>query len=136
RRSTPFLTLEEHRRSRSQKPERRQGTKPAGACQLLQSLTGRAVGDLIVILQERDELLGRQSTRWAAAELLLPRVPLSLVQVPAFCGRDQFLRAALILAVIVFGLSGGGDAARVMEVVVPRAVQAIASPFDLCEESR
>jgi hypothetical protein len=54
----------------------------------VQPLAARGVGDLIVVLDEVDERLGREIERRAPAPLALPLVTLPLEQVAVLGGGD------------------------------------------------
>src|SRR5438105_3156873 len=86
-----LLTLKQHRRPRSQQGQRGQRAVYARRRQLVVARAAGRVGDLVVIFQEGDKRRRRQVQRGSAPQLLLPSVPLPLIQVPPFQRGDEFL---------------------------------------------
>ena len=98
-----------------------------GRGQRRQPFAADGVRDLVVVLQERDERGRRQVQRRGPAALLLPGVPLPLVQVPPLHRRQDLLRGAAVVRVVGLVVAGQRDARAVVEVVVPQRVQAVAA---------
>ncbi len=122
-----LLPLEQHRRARRQQQQRGQRPEAAGARQLVAALAAGGVGDLVVVLEEVDERRRRQVERRGAAALLLPRVPLPLVEKAVLDARDQLLRRAEVVGVVGLVAAGQRHQRRVVEVVVPERVEAVAA---------
>src|SRR3954466_1916189 len=129
RRCRKLLAHEQHRRFGSQEQQRCECTMPTRRCERVRTQPGRRVRDLVVVLQELHKMRRGTSAGGATAIQTLPRVPLSLVQMPVPNRRNQLLRTARIVAVIRFGMAGRGDAGRMMKVVVPNAVRPPAAPI-------
>ena len=107
------------RRHRAQPPRRRRAR--AGARRAACSRPDRDSRDTA-----RSASAGRSSAG-VPRGLLLPAVPLPLIEVAPAQRRDQLLRAPEVVAVVGLVASGQRHARRVMEVVVPHAVQAVAA---------
>ena len=79
-----------------------------------------------MVLEEGDERGGLQPESWRATALLLPGVPLALVEVTPFDGRDELLRLPQIVGIVRLILSGQRHHGAVMKIVIPERVDAIA----------
>src|SRR5665213_2822894 len=125
RRSAEFLALEEHRDGGRQ--QQIGGYRPpvSRTCRLEAAQPGAGIGDLVVILQIGHEIGWREVEGRRAARLLLPSVPLALVEEAVLGGGDELARAAVIVAVIGFAAPGDGNHRGVVEIVVPQRVEAI-----------
>src|SRR5262249_10872244 len=123
-----LLPLKEHRRARHQQKQRGHRAPATGARQLVAAQSAGRVGDLVVILKERDERRRLKSPARGAARSALPVVVLTLKQVAILGRRDELLRLAASVAVVRLRASGERDHRAVMKVVVPEAVEAVA-PF-------
>src|SRR3954466_7801704 len=99
----------------------------AGRREGVRSHARRRICYLVVVLQKVHEVRRTCASRRAAANQPLTCVPLPLVQVAVSDRGNQFLRRASVVAVISFGVSGGGNTRGVMEVVVPNAIRAPAA---------
>src|SRR5690606_11865281 len=84
------------------------------------------VGNLVVVLEERDESARRHTARIGAARPLLPSCLLSLVEESPRGAAHQFLRRAEVVAIIRLAMTGGGNPRRMVEVIVPDRVQPVA----------
>jgi hypothetical protein len=80
-----------------------------------------------VILEKYNETFCSEIKRLRAACLLLPLVPLPLIQEAVFRGGDELLRAPPIVGVIGLVVPDVRDHGAVMKVVIPESVQAIAT---------
>src|SRR5262249_4234744 len=105
-RRTEFLPLKEQRRHRTEQQPGGQRAVPAGSAALMETPAVQGVGDLIVVLEIRDEVLRQKIERRRASRLLLPFVPLSLIEVAEAAARDEFLRGPQIVPVIRFAAAG------------------------------
>src|SRR6266446_1239936 len=85
------------------------------------------VRHLIVVLQEGDERGGLQPEPWRATALLLPCVPLALVEITPFDGGDKLLRLAQMVGIVSLIMSGQRHHRAMMKIVIPERVDAIAS---------
>src|SRR5437667_409486 len=74
RRCVELLTLEQHRRVRTQEQQGRHGAPSARARQRMDSQAARRVRDLIVVLEKRYKRRLRQVQRRRAADVALPMV--------------------------------------------------------------
>src|SRR4029077_20924913 len=92
------------------------------------------VRDLIVVLEIRHERLGRDAIRTRAAWLRLPGISLSLEQIASLGGRNQFLRASVVVAVVRLASSRERDDRAVMEVVVPDVVESVSALIQRTKE--
>ena len=89
-----LLSLEQHRRRRARAASSAVSARCApGLATLVQPLPERRVRHLIVVLEKRDERVRRQIERRRAAALLLPGVPLALIEVAEPRARHELLRA-------------------------------------------
>src|SRR5262249_51175986 len=88
------------------------------------------IGDLIMVLQKCDERGRQQIQPGLATAFLLPRVPLSLVQIAILERGEKLLRCAEVIGVVRLVSASEGDHRRVVEVVVPEAVEAITIGFE------
>src|SRR3954454_11350487 len=87
------------------------------------------VGELFMFLDEDDEPLRLEVEGRGAAGLLLPAVSLALVEEAVLRGRDQLLRAPLVVAQVGLVAAGQRHDGAVVEVVVPQGVEAEAAPL-------
>ena len=126
-RSGEFLALEKHGSAGSKQEEGRQRAVPPGRGEPLHAQPLGRVGYLVVVLQKRDEAHGRHVPGGRAAAAALPRVPLALVKISPFHGRNHFLRRALVIAVVKLVVARGRHPHHVMEVVVPDGIQAVSA---------
>src|SRR5690349_21692935 len=94
------------------------------------------IGDLVVVGEKVDEPGRFNVERWGAASLVLPSVPLSLIQKPILCRGDELLRGAPVVGIVRFVLSRERDLSGVVPIVVPDHVQAEAVAFDRAYELR
>src|SRR5581483_11540087 len=120
--SGELLSLKEQRSLRLQQQERRHRARSAGARELMDARAGHRIRDLIVILQIADEAIGIEVQRWRAAPLLLPAIPLSLVEKAVQRHRREFVRSACVVGVVGLPVAGERDLRGVMPVVVPEHV--------------
>ena len=88
----------------------------------------RRVGDLVVVLEVRDETGVWQIERRCSSPLLLPRVILPLIEEAVPCDRPQLARAPEIVAEVRVLAPGERDARGVVRVVVPERVDPPAAP--------
>jgi hypothetical protein len=95
-----LLALEEHRRRRSEEQPRRHRAVLRGRRQLVQAPPERRVRHLIVVLEVVHERVREEIDGRRAAPLVLPAVPLALIQVAPPRARDQFLRRAQVVAIV------------------------------------
>src|SRR5581483_1411041 len=127
--SGELLSLEKHGGSRSQEQQRSHGPVPTRTGQFVNALAPGRVGNLVVILEKRDEGGRRQAQRGRASWLLLPEVVLSLVKVTPFQRRDELLGSAQVIAVVGLVTTGQGHASCVMEIVIPETIHAVTALF-------
>ena len=92
-RGAELLALEQHRRPGPEKEKGRDRPHPPGPGDLVHAQAAARVGELVVVLDEGDELLGLEAAGRAAAGLVLPAVALALVEEAALGQRDELLRA-------------------------------------------
>src|SRR5690606_30842646 len=97
---TPFLAHVEHGWHRQQQRDRQRGLDGGGGCQRLETVSERAVSDLVVVLEEVDE-----SNRWQVCTVL-----------PARQGAAMRRRLALI----------GKAAAQTAQQMPPRRIGIVA----------
>ena len=72
----------DHRRPEDEAQEqRRDGPESTRAAKLVEALTTQRIGNLIVVLNKRDESRRRQIQSGRSASFLLPFVPLPLVKI-------------------------------------------------------
>lgn len=123
-----LLSLEQKGCLGAEQEQRRQCAKAGRRTELVQPPAGSRVGDLIVVLQEVNEP-GRAalSNCRGAARRILPVVALALEEISVFRRRDEFLRRAVMIVKISFPPARCRDHGRVMEIVIPDGVQAIAA---------
>src|SRR6266511_3148432 len=69
---------------------------------------------------------GLQPESWRAAALLLPCVPLALVEITPFDGGDELLRLAQVLGIVSLIMPGQRHHRAMMKIVIPERVDAIA----------
>src|SRR6185436_5619873 len=119
-----LLSLEEQRRSRAEQRQRGEGAIPGGRRDPVQTRTERGVGDLVVILDIRDERVWREIEAGRASRFLLPAVPLPLIQVPVFRAGNELLRGARVVAVVRLAPARQRDDRGVVIVVVPERIEA------------
>ena len=124
-----LLALKEHRGAGTEQEIGGQGAQATGVSGRGESLAAARVGDLIVVLQIVDEAPGLDAARRRAAPRLLPRVDLTLKQVSTLRGGHELLGRASVVAEIRLGLAGQRHVRRMMEVVVPDAIEPV--PADL-----
>src|SRR5688500_11907122 len=85
------------------------------------------VGDLVVVLDEGDATRGRDVETRPAAAIGLPGIELPLEQEAVFGRGDELLRDAGVIAVVGLPPPGHRDDCRMVEVVVPHRVDAVAA---------
>ena len=90
----------------------------------MQTATGSCVGDLIVILEKTDEGRRRMASRVCTSRLLLPGIPLALVQQVPSRHRRKLTRRSTIVGEVRLTTSGERDECRVMPVFIPQAIHA------------
>ena len=89
-----FLTLKKHRRAWRKQQQRAHGAIHPRVGEHVGAFAARRVRHLIVILQKGHEVPGLKVERRRAAALLLPFVPLALIEVAVLRGGDELLRRA------------------------------------------
>src|SRR5439155_19579183 len=104
--------------------------------ELMKPLPVQRIGNLIVVLQKSYEGPRWNIARGSTTMLLLPLAPLALIQIAVFAGRHQLLRAAQVVRIIRLIMARQRDQRRVMEVVIPQTVQAIAAALRRSNELR
>src|SRR6185437_2354725 len=120
-----FLPLKEQRCLRREEQQRSERAEPARTRLVVNTPAGGAVGELVVVGDEGDEARWRQIECRSAARLMLPPVPLALVEKPVLGRRQQLLRGAAVAVEVGLVAAGGGDPSAVVEVVVPERVEAV-----------
>src|SRR5687768_3169751 len=103
---------------------------PAWRSELVAAHAARGVGNLVVILQKVDELLCLEVPCRTAAPLVLPLVPLSLIEIAPACRRDQFLRRAVVVAVVKLVVPRRRHARGMVKIVIPDGIEPV-SPVRL-----
>src|SRR5690242_6987951 len=88
------------------------------------------VSNLIMILNEVDEGWLVDVQGGLAAVLLLPSIPLALIEVSVCQRRSELLWPAFVVGIIRVALPGQSHHRTVMKVVVPQTVQTISALFD------
>jgi hypothetical protein len=101
-----FLPLEQHRNARHQQEISGHCAKAARTRQRVTALSGAGIGDLVVVLQKDDKAFRREIERRRAARFLLPLVALPLIEEAVFGGSDELARAAAVIRVVGFVMSG------------------------------
>ena len=118
-----LLSLKQQWRLGREQQERRQRAVASRAGELMQPRPGGGIRHLVVVLEKMHEPMSRDVEREPTAPLLLPGVPLPLIQVSPFHGGDELLRRATVVRVVRFPTAGGGDQRGVVEVIRPHAVE-------------
>src|SRR6185503_9346481 len=126
-RGSKLLPLKKHRRLRKKQEQRGDGAVAPRTGHLVQAQSACRVGDLVVILGEVQEAEGRDVQRRRAAPTLLPLEPRALVQKPELRERNELLGGAAIATVVRLVATCRSDDSAVVKVVVPEAVEPIAS---------
>ncbi len=93
-----FLPLKEHRRAGRQQQERSDRAEFARRAQSMTALAISRVGDLIMVLDERNKSGRRDVESGRAPALALPFVALALVKIAVLHRRNEFLRRSQIVA--------------------------------------
>src|SRR5260370_24840351 len=127
RRRGKFLALKQHRCAGEEQQQSGRSPEDPWAGQLMRAFPAGRIGDLVVILDEVDETRWRQTERRRGAPLVLPFVPLALIEEAILRGRDKLLGAAGVIGVISPCLAGYSHHRCVMEIVVPGSVDSIAA---------
>src|SRR5690606_20541707 len=107
---------------------------PRGARQLVDALPAAGVGDLVVVLDERDEPVAGEVERRLPAAAAVPPVLLPLVKEPVLRGGHQLARGAEVVGEVALVLAGDGDPGGVVEVVVPEGVEPAAAAVGRADE--
>ena len=128
-RGRELLAHEQHRRGGAEEEQRGDRPQAAGGRRPVQAEAAAHVGELVVVLDEDDEPLRLEVEGRGAAGLLLPAVALALVEEAVLRGRDQLLRAPLVVAQVGLVAAGQRHDGAVVEVVVPQGVEAEAAPL-------
>src|SRR5690606_12877335 len=89
-----------------------------------------------MVLEVRDQPVGPDVGRIPPATLVLPGVPLTLIQPASRRERHQLLRVPRVVRVVRLGTTGGGDTRTVVEVVVPERVHCAAAILERAEQVR
>src|SRR4051812_44000905 len=89
-----------------------------------------------MIFDVRDERMQRQIQARRTPPLLLPPVPLALVDIAVLRARDELLDRPLVVGVIGFAASSQRDSGAVVVVVVPECVEAKAAARRVAHEAR
>ena len=118
RRRAPFLAHEQHRDLRREQVDAGERADDLRRSQRVQPFAKRAIADLVVVLDERDEGVRRQLSARAAARRVPVRHHLALIGEAFGDGFSQKLRRA-VGGVIAALLTRGGDMQHMMDVVVP-----------------
>src|ERR1700674_3921539 len=105
-RRSEFLPLEQHRDAWHKQEISGHCAKAARARQRVTALSGAGIGDLVVVLQKDDKAFRRQIERRRAARFPLPLVALPLIEEAVFGGSDELARAAAVMRVVSFVMSG------------------------------
>ena len=100
------------------------------------ALAGGGIGDLVVVLQKDDEAFRRKIERRRAARFPLPLVTLPLIEKTVLGGRDELARAAAVIGVVGFVMSGQRDHRAVMKVVTPQGVEPISAALGRAQQPR
>src|SRR5678815_2832119 len=96
--SGEFLAHEQHRRLRSEQRQCHQRAIAARRGLCMHAIAEKRVADLVVVLQKGDQRPRRHSMSRLAACLLLPRIPLALIEESTAYARDEFLCAPGVVA--------------------------------------
>src|SRR5207302_8479023 len=86
------------------------------------------VRDLVVGLEVVDEAPGPEVQRVGTAGLVLPAVPLTLIEISPFDTRHQLLRPTAVVAQVGLVTARRRDNGAVVEIVVDRGVEVMAAP--------
>src|SRR5262245_53511361 len=129
-----FLALKEQRRVGRKKEQGHHGPVSTGAGKLMGPQPATRVCDLVVILEKRDEFVGRDVETWLTATFPLPRAPLALKEIAVLDCGNQLLGRAAIVGVIGLTASGQRHHGSMVEVVVPEGVESVAALFDGSDE--
>src|SRR6185369_17460775 len=89
----------------------------------MKSDASAGVGHLIMIFEEADKGGTRTPTRVRAAPLLLPRIPLTLVQEIPLRHRRELIGRPVVVGAVRGVLAGQRDKGGVVPVLVPDAVE-------------
>ena len=88
------------------------------------------VGDLIVILRKNNEHRGWLGRHHRTARLVLPEIPLPLIEKATFDCRKKFLGLTTVVSVVGFTPAGKGYPGGVVKVIVPHAIETIPALLD------
>src|SRR5207237_4396860 len=99
RRRPELLSLKQHRGLWPEQEERGERAHPSRARLLAETPSSHGIGDLVVVFEKCHEARWDDVERRRATAVVLPAVPLSLVQEAVFRGRHEFLGDAAIAGV-------------------------------------
>ena len=91
------------------------------------ALPARRIGNLVMVLNEIDHCLPRQTEGRGAAPFLLPAVALALIQIAVLTSGYKLLRATQIVGVVRLIVPRQCDEGRMMKIVVPQPIEAKAA---------
>ncbi len=104
-----FLALKKHGDRRREQQNRGEGAQHTGTGLPMQPKSVQRVRDLIVVLQEDHESLGREIEGRRPSAALLPPRPLALIEVAVLRRRDELLRRSRVVGVVRLAPAGERD---------------------------
>ena len=126
RRRAPLFALEQHGRERPQQNERGRNPQPRVVDEHAQPVTGRAIAHLVVILRVADEAVEPDAVEWPAVAPLAEAGILPPVDEAVFQRVGEVVDPSEV-GVVTGSLAGEQRVQRVMEVVGPLGVDAVAT---------
>src|SRR5678816_4521448 len=102
----------------------------------MQSDAAAGVGHLVVVFEKTHERGARTRTRVGAAPLLLPRIPLALIQEVPPRHRRELLGSAVVVRAVRPVLTGQGDKCGVVPVLVPDPIETARSALTDVRQER
>ena len=93
----------------------------------MQAQASCGVCHLVVILKKGDERTLWGMKRWHSPALLLPVVPLALVEISVLSCGHQLLRGTQIVRVVGFVAAGKSHDGRMMKIVIPKSIDSVAA---------
>src|SRR5882757_5508303 len=135
RRRVPFLALKQHRNKWRCHQQRRGNFKLVDSNQMPKPLTHRAITNLIMILQERDESMRRESLHRPTVRAP-PTFRIDTVVRETSSKSFRQLRDGAEIGQVAGTLVSQDGMQRVMKIVIPLRIEAIAACFARRDDSR